>query len=160
MKITIVSNDITNYDIFQISVILLHITWKLVPFKNSLKRPNKWKSGWLPDLDCKEDMAAVPNQTVWWFPLFLHCLDETQMTTDLRKCKVFRHNFICCTLRNYQLSRNVLYYNYSVSQNDFKLTESTISGVLAIVRLPGLSSFWILFSFFLNNLAHLQRFFD
>ena len=38
--------------------------------RNSLRRPNLWKSEG-PDLDCKENVTAFPNQIDWWFQLIL-----------------------------------------------------------------------------------------
>ena len=63
-------------------------------------------------------------------------------TTDLRKGKVIVHNFMCCIHRNSQMFRNFICSNPSVNWIS-TLGESTMSNVLAIVGLSGLSSAWI-----------------
>ena len=67
-------------------------------------------------------MAAVFNQIDWWLPLFLPCALVSTFwetyKTDFEKGKVIMHNSLCCIQKNSQLFRNILYYNYLVSQNE------------------------------------------
>ena len=102
-----------------------------------------------PNLDCKEEVSAVLNQTAVWFPLFaalwgLSLFWWNSMTTVLRKGKVFMHNFVYCNLRSSQLFRNIFYCNY-LSDKMSALTESNLSGEPIIAGQLSLSSSWILF---------------
>ena len=105
------------------------------------------------DLDCKKVVATVPNQTDGWFSLFLLQYEALYFGLNILRTQQQ------LTLEKARSSCTILYAIHieipscsemssivtfpSVKMN--ALTESTISGVLTIVNLPDLSTFWILF---------------
>ena len=92
----------------------------IVPRRNSFREPNKWKSEgarsrlWGGCGSCSQPNWPIVSTVLapeWSLALSIW----NSMTIDVRKGKVFVHNFVCCTYRNSQMFRNVLYCNSSVS---------------------------------------------
>ena len=67
-----------------------------------------------PNLNCKENVAAVLNQTNWWFPRFLlqyealYCPGETQWHVTLEKTWS-SYTISCAVPTEIQFFRNVLF---------------------------------------------------
>ena len=91
-----------------------------------------------PDLDHQEGLAAVPNQTDQWFPLFLlqykvlHCPGETPKQLTIEKASL-SYTILFAVLSEILICLKMSFILTFLSAKINALTESTISGVSAIV---------------------------
>ena len=117
--------------------IALFITWKLCSIQKFFNGTNKWKSvvgrsEWRGRCDSFFQPRWLIDYTVldalsWWKPT----------ADDFRKRKIIIHNCMCTSHRNSQFFRCLIVILLSAKTN--KLTESTISSVLAHVSLTSVN---------------------